>query len=85
MKKTPMRSCLATNESFPKKDLLRIVRTPEGEVKVDLSGKLNGKGAYISKSMEALELAKKKKVLNRALEVEIPQEIYEEIEKVING
>ncbi|MEE3425260.1 MAG: YlxR family protein, partial [Erysipelotrichaceae bacterium] len=68
-----------------KKDLLRIVRTPEGEVKVDLSGKLNGKGAYISKSMEALELAKKKKVLNRALEVEIPQEIYEEIEKVING
>ncbi len=80
-----MRRCLATNESFPKKDLLRIVRTPEGEVKVDLSGKLNGKGAYISKSMEALELAKKKKVLNRALEVEIPQEIYEEIEKVING
>ena len=53
MKKTPMRRCLATNESFPKKDLLRIVRTPEGEVKVDLSGKLNGKGAYISKSMEA--------------------------------
>ena len=85
MKKTPMRRCLATNESFPKKDLLRIVRTPEGEVKVDLSGKLNGKGAYISKSMEALELAKKKKVLNRALEGEIPQEIYEEIEKVING
>lgn len=85
MKKTPMRRCLATNESFPKKDLLRIVRTPEGETKVDLSGKLNGKGAYISKSMEALELAKKKKVLNRALEVEIPQEIYEEIEKVING
>ena len=85
MKKTLMRRCLATNESFPKKDLLRIVRTPEGEVKVDLSGKLNGKGAYISKSMEALELAKKKKVLNRALEVEIPQEIYEEIEKVING
>ena len=85
MKKIPMRRCLATNQSFPKKDLLRIVRTPEGEVKVDLSGKLNGKGAYISKSMEALELAKKKKVLNRALEVEIPQEIYEEIEKVING
>ena len=85
MKKTPMRRCLATNESIPKKDLLRIVRTPEGEVKVDLSGKLNGKGAYISKSMEALELAKKKKVLNRALEVEIPQELYVEIEKVING
>ena len=85
MKKIPMRRCLATNESFPKKELLRIVRTPEGEVKVDLTGNLNGKGAYISRSKEALELARKKKVLNRALEVEIPEEIYEEIEKIING
>ncbi len=85
MKKIPMRRCLATNESFPKKDLLRIVRTPEGEVKVDLTGKLNGKGAYLSKTAEALSLAKKKKVLNRALETEIPDSLYEEIEKVING
>ena len=85
MKKIPMRRCLATNESFPKKELLRIVRTPEGEVKVDLTGKLNGKGAYISKSNEALELAKKKKVLDRALETEGPVEVYEEIAKVING
>lgn len=85
MKKIPMRKCLATNESFPKKELLRIVRTTDGEVKVDLTGKLNGKGAYISKSLEALKLAKEKKVLNRALEVEIPDEIYEEIERVING
>ena len=85
MKKIPMRRCLATNESFPKKELLRIVRTPEGNVVVDVTGKTNGKGAYISKSMEALELAKKKKVLNRALECEIPETIYEDIEKVING
>ncbi len=85
MKKIPMRRCLATNESFPKKELLRIVRTPEGEVKVDLTGKLNGKGAYISKSMEALNIAKNKKVLNKALEVEIPNEVYEEIERIING
>ena len=85
MKKIPMRRCLATNESFPKKELLRIVRTPEGEVKVDLIGKLNGKGAYISKSMEALNIAKNKKVLNKALEVEIPNEVYEEIERIING
>ncbi|MBQ1900327.1 MAG: YlxR family protein [Erysipelotrichaceae bacterium] len=85
MKKIPMRRCLATNQSFPKKDLLRIVRTPEGEVKVDLTGKLNGKGAYISKSLEALELAKKKKVLSRALETEIKEGVYEEILKVING
>ncbi len=85
MKKIPMRRCLATNESFPKKELLRIVRTPEGEVKVDLSGKLNGKGAYISKSNEALEIAKTRKVLDRALDVKVPDEIYEEIAKLING
>ena len=85
MKKIPMRRCLATNESFPKKELLRIVRTPEGEVKVDLTGKLNGKGAYISKSMDALEIARKKKVLSRALEIEIPEEVYMEIERIING
>lgn len=80
-----MRRCLATSESFPKKELLRIVRTPEGEVKVDLSGKLNGKGAYISKSNEALKLARDKKVLSKALEVEIPEEVYQEIERIING
>lgn len=85
MKKIPMRRCLATNESFPKKELLRIVRTPEGEVKVDLSGKLNGKGAYISKSNEALEIAKTRKVLDRALDIKVPDEIYEEIAKLING
>ena len=85
MKKIPMRKCVATNESFPKKELLRIVRTPEGEVKVDLTGKLNGKGAYLSKSNEALVLAKKKNALGRALESEIPQEVYDEIAKVING
>ncbi|MBR0420894.1 MAG: YlxR family protein [Erysipelotrichaceae bacterium] len=85
MKKIPMRRCLATNESFPKKELLRIVRTPEGEVKVDLTGKLNGKGAYISKSKEALQIARNKKVLNRALETEVPEEVYNEIERIING
>ena len=85
MKKIPMRRCLATNESFPKKELLRIVRTPEGDVKVDLTGKLNGKGAYISKSKEALQIARNKKVLNRALETEVPEEVYNEIERIING
>ena len=85
MKKIPMRRCLATNQSFPKKDLLRVVRTPEGEIKVDLTGKQNGKGAYISRSMEALEIARKKKVFARALETEIPEEIYQEIERIING
>ena len=85
MKKIPMRKCLATNQSFAKKDLLRIVRTPQGEVQVDITGKLNGKGAYISKSQEALKLAKQNKVLNKALEVDIPDSLYDEIERIING
>ena len=85
MKKIPMRKCLASGESVPKKDLLRIVRTPEGEVKVDTTGKLNGKGAYLKKSLEALEIARKKNLLSRALEVNVDEEVYKEIEKVING
>lgn len=80
-----MRRCLASNESLPKKELLRIVRTPEGEVKVDTTGKLNGKGAYLKKSVEALQLCKKKNLLSKALETEVKEEVYEEILKVING
>ena len=83
MKKIPMRRCLATNESLPKKELLRIVRTPEGEVKVDLTGKLNGKGAYIKKSLEALNILKDKKLLNKALETDVNDNVYKEIEKAI--
>ena len=64
---------------------LRIVRTPEGEIKVDQTGKLNGKGAYISKSLEALEIAKKKNVLAKAFETNIDEEVYEEIYRIINA
>ena len=85
MKKIPMRKCLATNESFAKKDLLRVVKTPDGEIKVDVTGKLNGKGAYISKSKEALEIARTRNVLGKALESKIPDDIYVEIERIING
>jgi len=84
MKKIPMRRCVVSNESLPKSELLRIVRTPEGEVKVDLSGKANGKGAYIKKDLEVLKQAQKKKALARALEVEIPEEIYQEIASILN-
>jgi len=85
MRKIPMRKCLATNESFPKKDLLRIVKTPDGEVKVDTTGKLNGKGAYISKSIDALNALKDKKLLERALEIKVDDNIYKEIEDIINS
>ena len=59
--------------------MFRIVRTPEGEVKVDSIGKMNGRGAYISKSKEAILLAKSKKVLDKKLEIEVKDEIYEEL------
>ena len=63
-KKIPMRRCLATYKSYPKKELFRIVRTPEGEIKVDdEKGKLNGRGAYLSKNIEAIKIARDTKVL----------------------
>lgn len=79
MKKIPMRRCVATGESLPKKELIRIVRTPEGAVKIDETGRQNGRGAYLKRSVEAVEIAKKRKALARALECEILNEVYEEL------
>lgn len=84
-KKIPMRSCVVTKEKYPKMELIRIVRTPEQEVIVDLTGKANGKGAYIKKDLEVLERARKSKILNRALEVEVKDEIFEELKRLIQG
>ena len=74
MRKIPLRKCLATNEQLPKKELIRVVRNKEGQVFVDATGKMNGRGAYLKRSLEAIEIAKKKKVLSRSLQVEIPDE-----------
>ena len=84
VKKIPMRTCVVSNERFPKNELLRIVKTPEGEVKADLTGKLNGHGAYIKKDEEILNKAIKTKALARHLECEISNDVYEEIRKIIN-
>ena len=81
VKKIPMRKCVVTNERFEKKQLIRIVKSPDGQVLVDLTGKANGRGAYVSKSKEVILMAKKTKVLERHLEVSIPDEIYEELLK----
>lgn len=70
---------------FSKKELIRVVRTPENTVCVDLSGKKNGHGAYIQKSLETLSKARKSKALARALECEIPEEVYEELERLIHA
>ncbi len=85
MRKVPMRKCVVTQERFPKKELIRIVRTPEQNVEIDVTGKKNGHGAYISKSLETLALAKKNKALQRALEIEIPEEVYTELENLIQN
>ncbi len=84
VKKIPMRMCSVTRERFPKQELIRVVKTPENDVKIDESGKLNGHGAYIKKDLEVLAKAKKTKALNRALEIEIPDSIYIELEEIIN-
>ncbi|HNZ77296.1 MAG TPA: YlxR family protein [Bacilli bacterium] len=76
-KKVPLRKCVATNEQHPKKEMFRIVRTPEGNVIIDEKGKANGRGAYLSKNVEAIIQAKKKKILDKNLEVLVPEEIYE--------
>ncbi|GEN33632.1 RNase P modulator RnpM [Aneurinibacillus danicus] len=81
LRKTPQRKCLATREMFEKRDLLRIVRTPEGEIKIDPTGKASGRGAYVSRSREAFDIVKKKKLLNRALKTEVTDEKYEELER----
>ena len=83
-KKIPMRSCVVTREKCEKKDLIRVVRTPEGEVKIDLTGKMNGRGAYIKKDISVIEKAKKSKVLDRHLEVSVPDAIYEELKNIIS-
>ena len=81
MKKVPLRMCVVTRNREDKRNLLRIVKDQENNVFVDVTGKQNGKGAYITKSKEVLEMAKKNKALDRALECEVPESIYEEIEK----
>ena len=78
-KKVPLRKCVATGEMLPKKAMIRVVRSKEGEVSVDPTGKKSGRGAYVSKSEEAVELARKKNILERQLEAKIPDEIYEEL------
>ena len=83
VQRAPMRKCVVTGEVFYKKDLIRVVRTPEGSVIVDEGGKANGRGAYIKKDLEVLLKAKKTKVLEKHLEIKIDDEIYDELERVI--
>ena len=84
MKKVPMRTCVVSKEKCEKRDLLRIVRTPEKEVIIDDTGKANGRGAYLKKDREVINKAKQTKVLEQVLEVSIPDSVYEEMLEKIN-
>ncbi len=83
MKKIPLRTCVVTKEKLEKKDLLRIVRTPEGKVVFDSTGKQNGKGAYLKKDLSVIDKAQKSGLLDKILEVKIPDEIYDILKKEV--
>ncbi|MBR6359240.1 MAG: YlxR family protein [Lachnospiraceae bacterium] len=80
-KKVPLRKCTGCNESFPKSQLIRVIKTPEGEIKIDRTGRQNGRGAYICDSKECFEKARRSKGIERSLGVPIPEEIYESLLK----
>ncbi len=83
MKKIPMRSCIVTMEKFEKKDLIRVVKNKDNEIFIDLSGKANGRGAYLKKDIAVIEKCKKNKILDKKLGIEIPDNIYEELVSMI--
>ena len=84
-RKIPMRSCVVTREKLPKQELLRIVKTTDGMILGDVSGKINGRGAYIKKDIEVLDKAIKSKILERQLETTISMDVYDEIRKIIEN
>ena len=83
VKKVPLRRCAGCNEQKPKKEFVRVVRTPEGEIRLDTTGKMNGRGVYLCPKAACLKKARKAKRLERSLEVEIPDEIWDSLEAMI--
>ncbi|SDW32410.1 hypothetical protein SAMN05444487_102246 [Marininema mesophilum] len=82
-RKVPMRKCVASQEMFPKKELIRVVRTPDEEIRIDPTGKLSGRGAYLRAEAEYVEMAKKRKALERALKMKVSDELYQELHEYI--
>lgn len=85
VKKIPERMCLGCQEMKPKKELVRVVKNKDGEIKVDLTGKSPGRGSYVCKSIECFEKAHKAKRFERALSVQISPELYEELKKELKS
>ncbi|HLR40582.1 MAG TPA: YlxR family protein [Virgibacillus sp.] len=84
-RKIPQRKCLITNEMKPKKELIRIVRNKEGEVFVDLSGKKNGRGAYLSNDPKVIDQAEQSNVLGKQLNANIDPSLYKELKSIVDG
>ncbi len=84
MRKIPMRKCLATQEQLPKKELIRIVKNNQGEILIDETGRANGRGAYLKRSAEAVELAHAKHLLDRSLETKVPEEVYATLKEMFS-
>ena len=84
-KKIPQRQCMGCRERKNKRDMIRVVRQTNGEVSLDFSGKLNGRGAYICPDPECLKKARKAKSLDRSLEVTIPEEVYDRLDREMEG
>ena len=82
-KKIPMRMCAVTREKWPKRELIRIVRTPEGKVMIDITGKANGRGIYVKKDLDVILKAQKTKILETQLEVSIDDDVYETLKQMI--
>lgn len=80
-KKVPMRQCVGCAQMKTKKELLRVIKTPEEEIVLDVTGRKNGRGAYICASMDCLKMARQRKGLERSLKVAIPAEVYETLEQ----
>ena len=84
-KKIPQRQCMGCRERKPKREMIRVVRCTDGEVRLDFSGKINGRGAYICSDIQCLKKAQKAKSLERSLEVPIPEEVYERLSAEMEG
>lgn len=85
MKKIPMRTCIGCNNAKPKKELIRIVKSSDGEVSIDFTGKKNGRGAYVCRDISCLEMAIKTKRLSRAFEMPIENEVYDKLKVEIES
>lgn len=83
-RKIPLRTCIVTREKLEKRELIRIVKNKEGKIFIDLTSKANGRGVYLKRDIEVVNKAKKNKILDKSLGVEIENNIYDELEKIVS-